>query len=40
VQHQIDGQLGRPDAPDVVAQDRHAAAVSLLAQALEDLLGA
>ena len=40
VQLQIDGQLGRPDAADVIAQDRHTAAVSLLAQALEDLLSA
>jgi crotonobetainyl-CoA:carnitine CoA-transferase CaiB-like acyl-CoA transferase len=40
VQLQIDRPLGRSDAADVVAQDRHAAAVSLLAQTLEDLLSA
>ena len=32
--------MGRPDAADVVAQDGDAAAVSLFAQALEDLLRA
>ena len=40
VQLQIDRPLGRPDAADVIPQDRHAAAVSLLAQALKDLLSA
>ena len=40
VQLQIDRPLGRPDAADVIPQDRHAAAVSLLAQTLEDLLSA
>jgi hypothetical protein len=40
VQFEIDGQFGLPDAADVVAQDADAAAVSLFAQALEDLLGA
>ena len=34
VQLQIDRPLGRPDAADVIPQDRHAAAVSLLAQTL------
>jgi hypothetical protein len=29
---------GTPDAADVIPQDRHAAAVSFLAQTLEDLL--
>src|SRR5215813_14724456 len=38
VQLEIDGQLGLPDAADVVAQDRDAPAVSLFAQPLEDLL--
>src|SRR5262249_51810092 len=38
VEFEIDGQLGLPDAADVVAQDRDAAAISLFAQALEDLL--
>src|SRR6202011_2428488 len=38
VQFEIDGELGLPDAADVVAQDGDAAAVSLFAQALEDLL--
>src|SRR6516225_3700012 len=40
VQLEIDGQLGWPNAAHVVAQDCNAAAVSLLAQALEDLLPA
>jgi hypothetical protein len=40
VQLQIDRSLGRPDAADVIPQDRHAAMVSLLAQTLEDLLSA
>jgi hypothetical protein len=40
VQLEIDGQLGWPYQAHVVAQDRDAAAVSLLAQALEDLLPA
>src|SRR5262245_62550424 len=40
VQLEIDGQLGWPNAANVVAQDGDAAAVSLLAQALEDLLRA
>ena len=40
VQLQIDRPLRRPDAADVIPQDRHTAAVSLLAQALEDLLSA
>ena len=40
VQLQIDRPLGRPDAADVIPQDRHAAAISLLAQTLEDLLSA
>ena len=40
VQLQIDRPLGRPDAADVIPQDRHAAAVSFLAQTLEDLLSA
>src|SRR5215475_6211340 len=38
VQLEIDGQLGWPYQADVVAQDGDAAAVSLLAQALKDLL--
>ena len=38
VQLEIDGQFGWPYQADVVAQDRDAAAVSLLAQALKDLL--
>ena len=37
---EIDGQLCGPDAADVVAHDGDAAAVSLLAHALEDLLSA
>jgi hypothetical protein len=40
VQLEIDGQLGWPYQADVVAHDRDPAAVSLLAQALEDLLRA
>ena len=40
VQLQIDRPLGRPDAADVIPQDRHATAVSFLAQTLEDLLSA
>src|SRR6516225_78948 len=40
VQLEIDRPLGRPDAADVVAQNRDAAAVSFLAQTLEDLLSA
>src|SRR5215475_8812463 len=40
VQLEVDGQLGWPNAAHVVAQDRDAAAVSLLAQALKDLLRA
>src|SRR5215475_5082769 len=40
VQLEIDGQLGWPYQANVVAQDGDAAAVSLLAQALEDLLRA
>jgi len=40
VQLEIDGQLGWPYQAHVVAQDRDAAAVSFLAQALEDLLSA
>src|SRR5262245_5703445 len=40
VEFEIDGQLGLPDAADVVAQDRDAAAISLFAQALENLLRA
>lgn len=38
VQLEIDRPLGRPDAADVIPQDRDAAAVALLAQTLEDLL--
>src|SRR5262249_3823466 len=38
VQFEIDGELGLPNAADVVAHDGDTAAVSLLAQALEDLL--
>src|SRR5262245_21474385 len=38
MQLEIDGQLGGPDAADVVAHDRHATAVSFLPKALEDLL--
>src|SRR5262249_18260154 len=40
VQFEVDGELRLPDAADVVAQDGDAAAVSFLAQALEDLLRA
>ena len=40
MQLQINRPLGRPDAADVIAQDRNAAAVSFLAQTLEDLLSA
>jgi len=40
VQLQIDRPLGRPDAANVIPQDRHATAVSFLAQTLEDLLSA
>src|SRR5262245_16649091 len=40
VQFEVDGGLRLPDAADVVAQDGDAAAVSFLAQALEDLLRA
>src|SRR6266481_301231 len=40
VQLEIDRPLGRPDAADVIPQDRHAAAISFLAQTLEDLLSA
>src|SRR5712671_5732515 len=40
VQLQINRPLGRPDAADVIPQDRHAAAVSFLAQTLENLLSA
>ena len=36
VQLQIDRPLGRPDAADVIPQDRHATTVSFLAQTLED----
>jgi hypothetical protein len=40
VQLEIDRPLGRPDAADVIPQDRHATAISFLAQTLEDLLSA
>ena len=40
VQLEIDRPPGRPDAADVLPQDCDAAAVSLLAQTLEDLLSA
>src|SRR4029077_12971730 len=40
VQLQIARPLGWPDAADVIPQDRDAAAVALLAQALHDLLSA
>ncbi len=40
VQLEIDRPFGRPDAADVIPQDRHAAAISFLAQTLEDLLSA
>ena len=40
VQLQIDRPPGRPDTPDVIPQDRHAALVAFLAQTLEDLLSA
>src|SRR5262249_46649306 len=40
MQLEIDGQLRGPDAADVVAQDGDAAVISLLPQALEDLLSA
>src|SRR5258707_7195356 len=40
VQLEIDRPLGWPDAADVIPQDRHAAAISFLAQTLEDLLSA
>jgi hypothetical protein len=40
VQLEIDRPLGWPDAADVIAQDRHAAAISFLAQTLVDLLSA
>ena len=40
MQFEIDRPLGRPDAADVIPQDRHAAAVALLAQTLKDLLSA
>src|SRR5262249_22241301 len=38
VQLEINGQLGLPDAADVIAQDGDAAEVSFFAQTLEDLL--
>jgi hypothetical protein len=37
VQLQINRPLGRPNATDVIPKDRHAPAVPLLAQTLEDL---
>ena len=40
VQLQIDWPRGRPNVADVIPHDRHAAVVSLLAQALKDLLSA
>src|SRR5262245_19576602 len=40
VQLEIDGQLGLADTADVIAQDGDAAAISLFAQTLEDLLSA
>jgi hypothetical protein len=40
VQLEIDRPLGRPDAADVIPQNRHTTAISLLAQTLEDLLSA
>ena len=40
MQLEIDRPLGWPDAADVIPQDRHAAAISFLAQTLEDLLSA
>jgi hypothetical protein len=40
VQLEIDRPIGRPDAADVIPQDCDAAAVSLLAQTLEDLFSA
>jgi len=40
VQLEIDRPLGRPNAADVIPHDCDAAAVSLLTQTLEDLLGA
>ena len=40
MQFEIDRPLGRPDAADVIPQDRHAAAVALLAQTLKNLLSA
>jgi hypothetical protein len=40
VQLEIDRPLGRPDAADVIPQNRHATAISFLAQTLEDLLSA
>ena len=40
MQFEIDRPLGRPDAADVIPQDRHAAVVALLAQTLMDLLSA
>ena len=40
VQLEIDGQLGLPDAADMIAQNGDAAAIALFAQPLEDLLSA
>src|SRR6516164_1382674 len=40
VQLEIDRPLGRPDTADVIPQDRHATAISFLAQTLENLLSA
>jgi hypothetical protein len=40
VQLEIDGQLGLPDATDIIAQDGDAAPVSFFTQTLEDLLSA
>src|SRR5262245_18626091 len=40
VQLEINGQVGLPDATDVIAQDGEAASVALFAQPLEDLLRA
>ncbi len=40
MQLQKDRPLGRPDAANVIPQDRHAAAVTFLAQTLKDLLSA
>ena len=40
MQLEINRPLRRPDATDIIPQDRHAALIALLAQTLKDLLSA